>query len=188
MLPVMLLAVQNSEDQRFITEVFNRFQRLMYKIAGEYSSTSEDREEIFQIAVLRLVNSADALHRLNESKLPSYIATLTKNTALNYLKHKEVVLKHFAPIEEEDISADPFSVSPEDYILRREKWQQLLDAISTLSPSDQLVLGGKLILELPDEEMAQILGCKPQSVSMKLTRARRRAIREIKRIEQDDGS
>lgn len=188
MIPIIFMLVRDSGDESFVLQIYDRFKRLMFKIAGEYGSTPEDREEIFQIAVLRLVNSVSALRKLDASKLPSYIATLTRNTAINYLKHNNVVLKHRANVEEDEIPAGSFSVSPEEYILRKEKWELMLKALGKLSESDRLVLGGKLMLELPDEELAAILGCKPQSVSMKLTRARRRAMWEIMRMEQDDGS
>ena len=112
MIPIVFMFVRDSEDEQFVIQVYNRYKRLMFKIAGEYASSSEDREEIFQNALLRMVSSVNALRKLDESKLPSYIATLTKNTAINYLKHKKVVQKHQANVEEVDTLSGSVSISP----------------------------------------------------------------------------
>ena len=46
-----------------------------------------------------------------------------------------------------------------------------------LTEEEQLLLEGKYILGYEDGELAGMLGCKKDSVRMKLTRARRRALR-----------
>lgn len=40
-----------------------------------------------------------------------------------------------------------------------------------------MVLEGRYFLGLTDEELAQLFGCKPGSVRVKLTRARRNALK-----------
>ena len=63
--------------------------------------------------------------------------------------------------------------------------EEQLDALRRvwprLSEADQLLLSGRYILGLDDRELARLAGCKPGSVRMKLTRARRNALREMKK-------
>ena len=54
-----------------------------------------------------------------------------------------------------------------------------------LSPTDQLLLEWKYIFGFSDRDLALRLDCKPESIRMKLTRARRRALHILK--EQEGG-
>ena len=65
--------------------------------------------------------------------------------------------------------------SLDDLLLHSDSAEQLWGLWAKLSVQDRILLEGKHILELTDEELASILKCKPASVRMKLTRARRRA-------------
>ena len=187
MLPFVFLMVQDIVDQAFVGQIYERYRRLIYKITGEYATSPDEQQDLFQLALLRLMINTDVLYELPEAQRSSYIGTLAKNAALNYIKHKNVVLKHTAAVEEDELIGG-FSLSPEDILLRQEKWELMMQAIGMLSSSDRLVLLGKLFMELSDKEMAATLGCKPQSVSMKLTRAKRRAKQQYMRIVQDEES
>ena len=48
-----------------------------------------------------------------------------------------------------------------------------------LSENDQLLLEGKYLLGYTDTELASLLKCKVGSIRMKLTRARRKALKLI---------
>ena len=179
----------STSEPSFVAQIYERFHRLIYKIAGQFAATPEDRKEIVQLSLVKLVQSSDKLQHIDEAKLAAYIAKVTRNTALNYMKHTAVVLKHITDLESEtELSAPRLFRTPEDFVLLQERREELRQAIGRLSESDQLVIIGKLVLEMSDRELAEMLGCKPQSVSMKLTRAKRRARAEIARLEEDDGS
>ena len=49
-----------------------------------------------------------------------------------------------------------------------------------LSEDDQELLWGKYYFELSDAELADLFGCKPASIRMKLSRAKRRAMGVLK--------
>ena len=48
-----------------------------------------------------------------------------------------------------------------------------------LSEEDRILLEGKYVWGQSDKELAEILHCKPSSIRMKLTRARRRALNNL---------
>ena len=69
----------------------------------------------------------------------------------------------------------------DESLIRQEELAGLQAIWSQLSKEDQLLLEGKYLLEYSDPELAQLLGCQSASVRMKLTRARRRAQKLLKK-------
>ena len=70
-------------------------------------------------------------------------------------------------------------MSMEDLLLFKARISQLKEIWHELPEEDQLLLEGKYIWELSDKELAEDHGCKPDSIRMKLTRARRRALQHL---------
>lgn len=58
--------------------------------------------------------------------------------------------------------------------------EQLAAVLEEISNDDRVLLEGKYILQYSDETLAMVLNCKVSSIRMKLTRARRRALKLIK--------
>ena len=54
---------------------------------------------------------------------------------------------------------------------------EVLHLMEKLSSEDRLLLRGKYIAGLSDQELAEQLGCKTDSIRMKMLRARKRAFR-----------
>lgn len=52
-----------------------------------------------------------------------------------------------------------------------------------MRPEERVLLEGKYLLHRSDAELAEILGCQTDSVRMKLTRARRTALKMLREWE-----
>ena len=74
----------------------------------------------------------------------------------------------------------------DELLILAEKRQQIQYVFGSLSDEDQFLLQGKYFLGQSDAELASQLGCKPSSIRMKLTRARRNAFKKI--TEREGGS
>lgn len=85
--------------------------------------------------------------------------------------------RHASTAEVDEISAVDSEPSPEDVVLLSENLEQFHKAFAKLSMEDQRLLEGRYILDMDDEALAESFHCKPASVRMKLTRARRRAMK-----------
>lgn len=64
--------------------------------------------------------------------------------------------------------------------LEKEKQEELLTAFQEMREEEKQLLYGKYLMDLSDAELAQMLGCKPSSVRMKLTRARRAFVEKLR--------
>ena len=64
--------------------------------------------------------------------------------------------------------------------LEKERREALLAKFRELPEPERQPLFGRYMLDLTDAELAAMLGCKPASVRMKLTRARRALLEKLR--------
>ena len=82
----------------------------------------------------------------------------------------------------EDLSEEPASQeSMDEALILQEELAPLRAIWPQLSREDQLLLEGKYLLGYSSAQLAQQLGYEPANVRMKLTRARRRALKLMKK-------
>lgn len=185
MFPFILLAVESPEDADFLCKLYTDYHRLMYATAGKFTSSQEDKEDIVQDALVKMVKYVAYLRKLDGCTLPSAVVILTRNTAINFARHRSIVQKHTSPSGWDPDEIPPGSdVSTVEDMVALSEMRNGLDTIwPKLSENDRILLEGRYILGLSDDELAEFVGCKPSSVRMKLTRARRNALAEMKRID-----
>ena len=160
-------------DREFFTELFEDYERLMFSIAGKYTDSSFDREDIVQESLVRLMNNADTVKGLHPKALASYIAVTVKHTAINHLRKNGRTVTPLTDTMAEELPDEGEDIDTR--IIRREELGKLSAVWPKLSESERFVLEGKYLCGYTDAELAVELGCREASVRMKLTRARRRA-------------
>lgn len=169
--------VQDSHDRTFILTLYNDYQRLMYFVANKCCSDPYDCEEIVQDTVLKLINKVEVLRSLEENALAAYVSVAVRNTAYSLIRRQAREKKVLVPWSE-DVNYIPSSeLSIEEGMILVEKKTKLLEIWELLSPEDRFLLEGRYILRYTDIELAEELGCKSGSIRMKLTRARRKALK-----------
>ncbi|MCD8116539.1 MAG: hypothetical protein LUE21_05410 [Oscillospiraceae bacterium] len=116
------------------------------------------------------------LRQTVQSELPYLVAGIVKNTAINFVKHQQVMEKHTIQGANGDTVFGPdLSESVDEIVIRREALSVLAGIWPSLSEEHRILLNGKYIQGLSDRELAALLRCKPSSIRMKLTRARNSA-------------
>ena len=176
---ISLPPIDDLNDRQFMSELYERYRRIMYSKAMEHLADPQDADDLIQDCLENLIKNVSTLRSLDDCALISYIVTTVRNTAINLSKHLEVESRHayLTDFEEED-PADSATL-PEDILLSNEFSDAFAKAFDSLPEDDRLLLRGKYELDLDDAELAALLGCAPNSIRMKLTRARRRAIGRI---------
>ena len=176
---MFLLALEASEpdDREFLVGLYQEYHRLMFSIAGKYTSNPQDKEDIVQDALVLLVKNVKRLRNHECCTLVPFVVILIRNVAINYRKHLTIIQKHTQPWPEDaEILFPDNSPSLDEIVVLRDQIATLERIWPQLSEEDQLLLGGKYLMDLSDVELAQLMGCKPGSIRMKLTRARRKAL------------
>lgn len=181
MLSFVLPMLSTKEEKDFVTEMYEEFQSLMFATARKYVSTQEAAEDVVQDSLVKLIRNTDRLQTMPRCALASYIVCTVRNTAIDAVRGRAAEEKHFSPLSLDDLellSADEDSV--EDAAMLRDDLARIKSVWPALTEEQRFLLEQKYLLGAPDAEMAAELDCKPESVRMKLTRARRRVVELLK--------
>lgn len=172
---------EKEKPQHFMAEMYLKHERLMYYIASKYTKDTFQREDVVQAALIALLRNEATLHNLSDSARLSYIASAVRNTAINALRREQRESVQCVSIEE--IPAELLharALWPEIKNIEMEHRQELLAKFQELHEHDRQLLFGRYLMDMTDADLAKILGCKPSSVRMKLTRARRALLEKLK--------
>ncbi len=174
----------NKNEPDFMASVYSTYERMMFYIASQFFSDLFQQEEIVQSALVRLLKMESTLRGLSQAAKTSYIASTIRNTAINRLKKESREKALYISIDTLPQDDANLQIPPIDLqLLEAERRHDLLLAFSSLSEDDQYLLTGKYVLGLSDDELSCQLQCKPGSIRMKMTRARRRLLGAVKKRE-----
>ena len=173
---ILTLPKGDTNGQVFMKDLYKKYSRLMYATALRMVPNGQDCEDIVQDAVESLCKKVHTLMGLPAPALSVYIVYTVKNRANNFKRHQTVIDKHVMSMANTSLeqieSPDPL---PEIQIELEEQVTALYKVWSKLPEQDRELLYRKYVLRQDNEELAKFLQCKPDSVRMRLTRAKRKA-------------
>lgn len=176
MIAFLTTAECSQSDKEFMIQLYQNYNRLMFFVAKRYVSDDTASEDIVQESLEKLIKKVETIRPMERCVLAGYIVSTVRNTAINYLKFEGKRKTHQSSLEDwqesEKLSG---KYSLDDLLILTEEKSKLQMIWPSLSKEDQLLLEGKYILGYSDSELALQLGCRSDSVRMKMTRARRRA-------------
>lgn len=176
MLPVIISTLDDPQDRNFIVQLYLEYEKLLFSTAWKFTSSHHDAEEIVQDSLERLIRKTSVLRQLERCTLVAYIVSTVRNTAINHLRKAGRIKLAETDIDDESETIDP-QLSLDDLLILRERQQKLAATWLNIPEDDRMLLEGKYLLGLSDGELAELGGCKSNSVRMKLTRARRNALK-----------
>jgi RNA polymerase sigma factor (sigma-70 family) len=120
--------------------------------------------------------------------LIAYIVSVVRNTSITILKKRK-------QREQREISLDSGKMSdiasdepPLHEIMEQfDDYAQLRLIWNELSEEDRFLLEKRYVLHTSDAYLAESLGCKPDSIRMKLSRARKNALHLINQLDKEAG-
>lgn len=185
----MVAIIYSMEDQpsdrEFMDQMYMEFERLMFFTARQYASKTEIAEDIVQESLVRLYGKVQTMKQMKQVVLAAYIRATVRNTAINALRKMNREKDYAA---DADAETDAFTRADQaralDTMMDLSGYRVLLSKIwPQLPEEDRLLLEGKYILGYSDQELAAEIGCRANSVRVKLTQARRRALTIIQKQE-----
>ncbi len=163
----------DTNGKAFMKDLYQTYSRLMYATVLRMIPDCQDCEDIVQDAVESLCKKVHTLMGLPAPALTVYIVYTVKN---NFKRRQTVVDRHIIPMANPSLerleAPDP---PPETKLELEERVNALYKAWSQLPEQDRELLYRKYVLRQDNEELAEFLRCKPDSVRMRLTRAKRKA-------------
>lgn len=170
-----LETIEDESDKNYIIWLYNEFEKLMYSTALKYTSVPQIAEDIVQDSVVNLIKKVDTIRTMERNVLASYITSTVRNTSINRIKAIEHERVHVLENSDDELESVPAEISLESIVQLSEDIKSLSLIWRKLSKEDQFLLEGKYILGYNNKELAKMFLCQPNSIRMKLTRARRNA-------------
>lgn len=184
----MLSIIENEEDRNFLAEHYIKLYPLLYKLVFEIIQDTSCTEDIIHDGMIRLIGRLDFLQRKDQAVQVSYIVRTVINAAKNWAM-ADSRRKHYSYISAwEDISDElPDEADPlEEKLYMLCDYENLGHAIERLSERDRDLLYLKYVGELSDKEIAERLGIAVNNIRSYYSRARKRALKQIREVEKAD--
>lgn len=188
MLPMIVSDIKDADRRKFMTGLYEEYSRLMYRTAWNVLNSQSGLEDVIQDALVSLIQKADLLRQLDRPKLVCYIVHTVRNTAIKQLNYKSRTDKHVVGLDFGVMTAEGEDQNRplEDLLLERERFSEFRQVWDVLPEREKMLLRGKYVFHESDAELAARIGCRPGSVRMALTRAKRLVIKELERRQNDD--
>ena len=180
MLVLIANALDDPDDRKFFSDLYLAYKRLMFSTAKKYVSKPEDIEDIVQTALEKLIKNISALRPMEQCTLAAYIIYTVKSVAFDFHRKAQRTTAHDISLEYDKLwRIEKTYIAYADQERLMDDRERLKALWPQLPEDDRILLEGKYIWEKSDRELAEILHCKPDSIRMKLTRARRRALNNL---------
>jgi RNA polymerase sigma factor (sigma-70 family) len=159
-------------DQHAYAELVHRYKDYVFTLALRFCKNREDAEEVSQDIFIKVYrNLADFK---GTSKFSTWLYTITYNTSVTFLRKKKMDVKSidddhtFLQLENQESS---FSANQME---QKSRVNHVNQAIGKLSADDTQIITLFYKMEQSLEEIGVILGLEPNTVKVRLHRARQR--------------
>jgi len=188
-----LVAKAQAGDSQAFTDLVNRYERKIYRIAKHITQNDEDAEDVLQETFLKAYEHLAGFQ--GNSKFYTWIVRIAVNESLMKLRKRKgdrtVPLDEPMDTGEEMVTREiaVWEDNPEQRYSREEIQDILERAVESLKPDFRTVFTLRDIEELSTEETAEALGISIPAVKSRLLRARlalrEKLTRQFKRKGED---
>jgi RNA polymerase sigma-70 factor (ECF subfamily) len=164
-------------DKSAYAALINRHKSYAFTIAFRILNNREDAEEIAQDAFIQVFNSLDSFNA--EAKFTTWFYRIVFNAALMYKRKKRILADDFED-SREALQVDSLSNSS-DILLINERQAAIKNCLERLSSDDVTMITLFYLKEHSLEEIASIIEISAETAKVKLHRARKRLLEEMKK-------
>ena len=161
MLAICLAMLETEQDQRRFTRLFEAHEKKIDGVVLQILGDQTQAEDAAQQTWLKLVQNWDRVSALPWAETEGYAVTVAKNCPMDILRTER---RTIAFPEDWDPPA------PEDH---QDEYDYLVSLIRALPESYRRILELKCVEEESNQEIAQRMGLKESTVSMRVLRGRK---------------
>jgi len=171
-----LIASARTGDATAFTELVNRYERKIFRLAKHITQNKEDAEDVLQDSFLKAYQHLGDFQE--QSKFYTWLVRIAVNESLMRLRKRRpgkiVSLDETVDTGEENIAREiaVWEDNPEQRYSQDELREILMQAVDSLAPIFRTVFVLRDVDELSTEETAQALGISVPAVKSRLLRAR----------------
>ncbi len=167
-----IMTVNTSEDEDFITVLYSKYEKMMFRIAYNILRNDTDAEDAVHDAFYNIIirDGYSKLKRLKDTEIKAYLIVTVKNASkCIYDKRRDKSAENIDDFY--SIEGDP---SAEEIMLSRYKTEELLNAIHKLAPDDYELLYLSVVMGLSGKELSDRLGAGTGAVRQRIYKAKKR--------------
>jgi RNA polymerase sigma-70 factor (ECF subfamily) len=182
-----ILSIENEDDRIFAEELYGSHYALIKNtILKILKTNTEDINDLIHDVFVKLIAKISLLRSLDEMALISYIAVVSKNTAINYIKRREMKSGWTFHGEEDIIdSITDDNKMPDELFIIKEETENLYEILKQLPEKYKLILQFKYFFKMNDKDIAPLFDIAPGSVKVYISRAKKMAYKLLKESEID---
>lgn len=159
-------------EQALYAELIKRYQNLVFTITYRYTQNREDAEEIAQDVFVKAYRSLADFR--GDAKFSTWLYTITSTTCITFLRKKKLKVQSLDHTPVFERAASQASGMQANQVEQKSKWQMVNKAIQLLSADDAKLITLFYKGEQSLEEIGQIMQLEPNTVKVRLHRARTR--------------
>ena len=159
-------------ESQLYAELVNRYQNFVFTITLRFASQREDAEEIAQDVFVKAYRSLADFR--GDSKFSTWLYTITNTTCLSFLRKKKLTIQSLDNESVFEVADNIDSGFRANQVEQKSRIQMVQKAIRLLSIDDAKLITLFYKGEQSLEEIGQILGLDPNTVKVRLHRARTR--------------
>jgi RNA polymerase sigma-70 factor, ECF subfamily len=170
-----------SNDAAAMSELYDRFGSLVYRLAYQAMPTRADAEDAVQEVFVRLWRTADR-YDPKRAALVTWVMLISRRHLVDRLRRARARLKASALDEKLGLSPAPAATEPDAGIQKDERFAALMERIAKLPELQRTVvtrayLGGQTLRQI-GEELNTPIGTIKSALSRALVRLRERGLNE----------
>ncbi|MCI5956995.1 MAG: sigma-70 family RNA polymerase sigma factor [Clostridiales bacterium] len=187
MVPLAILRIENEADRAFMQKLYLDYERMLYTRASRILKNKNDVEDAVNSACVKLISKISLLKTLDRDALSAYVVTTIVNTSFNFSKKRSRESAHTYKAEEEVFERVHASTPPPDeHFIASAQLEALYQAVVQLPDRESSIMRMKYYDGMGDAEIASLLGIKPDSIRVYLSRARKHLKDIMQRTEVDE--
>ena len=159
-------------ETQLYAELVERYKNFVFTITLRFTSQREDAEEISQDVFVKAYRSLADFR--GDSKFSTWLYTITNTTCITFLRKKKLETHSLDNEKVFEAAEGLESGIKANQVEQKSKLQMVNQAIQMLSPDDARLITLFYKGEQSLDEIGQILGLDPNTVKVKLHRARAR--------------
>jgi len=148
-------------------EIFEKYQSDIFNFLNYKTGNIQVAEDILQETFIKLWENRENIKE--DLSLKSYLYTIANNMALNYFRHKKIVIKY--QVEQQQTEIDHFTDSPDRIYEKKELQSQLMSAIEQLPEKTRIVFMLSRFNKLKYNEIAERLEISIKTVESHIGKA-----------------
>jgi len=170
MLPIFILAIDNPKDRDFAETLYYKYRDKIYREAYKILNNEQEAEDVTSDTFEKIINKLWDYHNKSDNELAGIFVTIAKHLAIDKYRRKNKI--EFTPISEAD---DTYMVFDEvgDFIVEKELFEKLYQAIETLDIDCAQIIKLKLLYGYRDKKIAEMLNISDGNVRVKYHRAKK---------------